>query len=72
MYTLNFPHSPETLMPNVAITDTGKLVRTVLEAGSQYFTKTIAFYSQSLSEADKLASIGKRMLLNGSQKYFSS
>lgn len=50
-------------MPNVAIADTGKLVRTILEGGSQYFEKTIAFYSQSLSEADKLATIGQRMLL---------
>jgi hypothetical protein len=49
-------------MPNVAIADTGKLVRTIFEAGSQYFKKSVAFYSQSLSEADKLATIGKRML----------
>ncbi|KAJ5817045.1 hypothetical protein N7447_009278 [Penicillium robsamsonii] len=59
IYTLKFPHSPETVMPNVAIADTGKLVRTIFEAGSQYFKKTIAFYSQSLSEAEKLATIGK-------------
>lgn len=49
-------------MPNVAIADTGKLVHLILEAGSQYFEKTIAFYSQPLSEADKLAIIGKSTL----------
>jgi hypothetical protein len=62
IYTLTFPHSPDTVMPNVSIADTGKLVRTILEEGSQYFSKTIAFYSQGLSEADKLATMGKRML----------
>ncbi|KAJ5962515.1 hypothetical protein N7501_007456 [Penicillium viridicatum] len=72
VYTLTFPHSPETVMPNVAIADTGKLVRTILEAGSQYFEKTIAFYSQSLSEADKLATIGKRYSILTSYRKSSS
>lgn len=49
-------------MPNVAIADTGKLARAILTAGSHYLTKTIAFYSESLSEANKLAVIGSRML----------
>lgn len=49
-------------MPNVAIADTGKLVHTILQAGSKYFTKTIAFYSEALSESEKLAKIGSRML----------
>ncbi|KAJ5981764.1 hypothetical protein N7522_013392 [Penicillium canescens] len=71
-YTFTFPHSPETVMPNVAIADTGKLVRTVLEAGSQYFTKTVAFYSQGLSEADKLATIGKRYSIPTSYRQSSS
>lgn len=48
-------------MPNVAIRDTGKLVHLVLEAGSPYFTKTIAFWAQALSEADKLAELGSCM-----------
>ncbi|KAF7595941.1 hypothetical protein BBP40_004087 [Aspergillus hancockii] len=60
VYTLSFPHSPQTVMPNVAIADTGKLVRAILEAGATYFTKTIAFYSEALSESGKLASIGSR------------
>lgn len=48
-------------MPNVAIRDTGKLVHLVLEAGPPYFTKTIAFWAQALSEADKLAELGSCM-----------
>ncbi|XHG04015.1 hypothetical protein AWENTII_007299 [Aspergillus wentii] len=47
-------------MPNAAIADTGKLVRAILEAGSRYLEKTVAFYSEALSEAEKLAIIGKR------------
>ncbi|CEL02111.1 Putative NmrA-like family protein [Aspergillus calidoustus] len=58
-YTLRFPHSPNTVLPNVAIADTGKLVHLVLEAGSVYFTKAIAFWAQALSEAEKLAEIGE-------------
>lgn len=64
VYILLFPHSPDTVMPNVAIADTGKLVRIVLEAGSEYLTKTIAFYSQALSEAEKLAALGESMSQN--------
>jgi hypothetical protein len=60
-YTLRFPHSPNTVLPNVAIADTGKLVHLVLEAGSVYFTKTIAFWAQALSEAEKLAEMGECM-----------
>ncbi|KAL3493067.1 hypothetical protein BJX62DRAFT_249999 [Aspergillus germanicus] len=59
-YTLAFPHSATTVMPNVSIADTGALVRAILEAGSTYFTKTIAFYSQALSEADKLSVLEKK------------
>lgn len=60
-YTLAFPHSPTTVLPNVAIADTGKLVHLILEAGSTYFTRTIAFWAQALSEAEKLAELGKCM-----------
>ena len=49
-------------MPNVSIADTGKLVRTILETEPAYFTKTIAFYSQALSETEKLAALGESML----------
>ncbi|RAH84782.1 NmrA-like family protein [Aspergillus japonicus CBS 114.51] len=60
VYNMSFPHSPSTVMPNVSIRDTGKLVQRVLESGSTYFTKTIAFYAQALAEADKLAAIGQK------------
>lgn len=50
-------------MPNVAISDTGKLVHIILEAGPIYLTKTIAFWAQALSEADKLAELGNCMLV---------
>ena len=46
-------------MPNGSIRDTGKLVRVILEAGATYFTKTVAFYSEAISEAEKQAMIGK-------------
>ncbi|OJI95848.1 hypothetical protein ASPVEDRAFT_156709 [Aspergillus versicolor CBS 583.65] len=58
-YTLKFPHSPATVLPNVAISDTGKLVHIVLQAGAVYFTKTIVFWAQGLSEANKLAELGQ-------------
>ncbi|KAL4801093.1 hypothetical protein BDV19DRAFT_396448 [Aspergillus venezuelensis] len=58
-YTLKFPHSPSTVLPNVSIADTGKLVHIVLENGPVYFTKTIAFWSEALSEAAKLAELGQ-------------
>ncbi|KAL7929010.1 hypothetical protein V8C35DRAFT_332028 [Trichoderma chlorosporum] len=50
-----FPLGPDTLLPNVAISDTGKLVRTVVENPQNYFEKTIAFYAQGISEGEKLA-----------------
>lgn len=46
-------------MPNGSIRDTGKLVRVILEAEATYFTKTVAFYSEAISEAEKQAMIGK-------------
>ncbi|KFY73983.1 hypothetical protein V498_10009, partial [Pseudogymnoascus sp. VKM F-4517 (FW-2822)] len=49
---------PDTLLPNVSIADTGKLVRAVIEHGKKYFESTIAFYSQSLSESEKLTELG--------------
>ncbi|KAL1883475.1 hypothetical protein Plec18167_002479 [Paecilomyces lecythidis] len=58
-YTLRFPHSPTTVLPNVAIADTGKLVHAIIQSGPAYYTKTIAFWAQALSEADKLAELGK-------------
>lgn len=59
MYHMYLPHSPSTAMPNGSIRDTGKLVRVILEAEATYFTKTVAFYSEAISEAEKQAMIGK-------------
>lgn len=61
-YVHSFLHSPTTALPNVSIADTGKLVRTVVEDGQQYYTKTIAFYAQSLSEAEKLKMLGEGII----------
>ncbi|KAM0447550.1 hypothetical protein ACHAO4_008877 [Trichoderma viride] len=61
-YVHSFLHSPTTVLPNVSIADTGKLVRAVIEDGQQYFTKTIAFYAQSLSEAEKLKALGEGII----------
>ncbi|KAJ5613441.1 hypothetical protein N7510_006635 [Penicillium lagena] len=59
IYTLSFLHSENTLLPNVSITDTGKLVRLVILNGAQYFRKSIAFYAEALSEAEKLREMGR-------------
>lgn len=59
VYTLKFPHSPNTVLPNVAISDTGKLVHIILEAGAVYFKKSIVFWAQAVSEAEKLAELGE-------------
>lgn len=54
-----FPVGSGTLLPNVAITDTGKLVRTVVQNPKTYFEKSIAFYSQGISEGEKLVTLAK-------------
>ncbi|KAL7786994.1 hypothetical protein V8C37DRAFT_391446 [Trichoderma ceciliae] len=55
------PLGANTPMPNVAIADTGKLVRTIVENQQSYFEKTIAFYTQEISEGDKLAQLAKAL-----------
>ncbi|GAQ45785.1 NmrA-like family protein [Aspergillus niger] len=57
VYHMYLPHNPSTVMPNGSIRDTGKLVRLILEDGATYFTKTVAFYSEAISEAAKQAMI---------------
>ena len=54
-----FPVGPHTLLPNVAIADTGKLVRTVVQNPKSYFEKSIAFYAQGISEGNKLVTLAK-------------
>lgn len=59
IYVRSFPLKGNTLLPNVAITDTGKLVQHVVEHGTEYYKRTIAFYSESISEKSKLDVLGK-------------
>jgi hypothetical protein len=61
-YTHSFLHNPATVLPNVSIADTGKIVRAVIEDGQQYYTKTISFYAQSLSEAENLRVFGEGII----------
>jgi hypothetical protein len=44
-------------MPNVSIGDTGKLVLDILKNEHKYRGKRIAFYSQALSEAEKMEAL---------------
>ncbi|EKJ74603.1 hypothetical protein FPSE_05353 [Fusarium pseudograminearum CS3096] len=51
---------PETAnLPNVAISDTGKLVQYILDHPDQCLEKTIAFYSEAISEGEKIRSMAK-------------
>ncbi|KAM0306223.1 hypothetical protein HYE67_002231 [Fusarium culmorum] len=51
---------PETAdLPNVAISDTGKLVQYILDHPDQCLEKTIAFYSETISEGEKVRSMAK-------------
>ncbi|PTB38653.1 hypothetical protein M441DRAFT_91277 [Trichoderma asperellum CBS 433.97] len=56
-----FPLSSKTNLPNVAISDTGKLVHAVVENRKSYLEKAIAFYAQALSEGEKLAQLAKEL-----------
>ncbi|KAJ5576902.1 hypothetical protein N7535_003828 [Penicillium sp. DV-2018c] len=58
-YIRAFPHGPDTVMPNAAIADTGKLVVEILSDRQRYYKKTIAFYSEALSEAEKMKTLGQ-------------
>ncbi|KAL9476298.1 hypothetical protein ACSS6W_006139 [Trichoderma asperelloides] len=51
----------KTNLPNVAISDTGKLVYAVVENRKSYLEKAIAFYAQALSEGEKLAQLSKEL-----------
>ncbi|CAF3430413.1 unnamed protein product [Fusarium graminearum] len=51
---------PETAnLPNVVISDTGKLVQYILDHPDQCLEKTIAFYSEAISEGEKIRSMAK-------------
>ncbi|PYI07316.1 NAD(P)-binding protein [Aspergillus sclerotiicarbonarius CBS 121057] len=59
VFVRSFPLSAETLLPNVSIADTGRLVDHVIRRKSEFLTKTIAFYSEALSERDKADTIAR-------------
>ena len=58
-YVRSFVLRPSTLLPNVSIEDTGKLVGHVLENAEKYHKKTIAFYAEALSESEKAQRIAE-------------
>jgi hypothetical protein len=49
----------ETPLPNAAISDTGKLVKYLVDHNDKYHKRTVAFNSQSISELDKLKVLEK-------------
>ncbi|KAL1586787.1 hypothetical protein WHR41_04669 [Cladosporium halotolerans] len=53
-YLRSFCLNGKTSLPNAAISDTGKLVKYLIECGYEYHKRTIAFNSQSIGEIDKL------------------
>lgn len=53
-------------LPNAAISDTGKLVKYLVEQGDAYHKRTIAFNSQSISEVEKLETLRQGMADRGS------
>lgn len=56
-YLRSFVLPETTLLPNVAISDTGKLVQYILEHPDLCLEKTIAFYSEAISEGQKVESM---------------
>jgi hypothetical protein len=55
---------PETTpLPNVAISDTGKLVQYILDHPEECREKIIAFFSEAISEGDKIESMASGMYL---------
>ncbi|KAF5544531.1 hypothetical protein FPHYL_11021 [Fusarium phyllophilum] len=56
-YLRSFVLPETTLLPNVAISDTGKLVQYILDHPNECLEKEISFYSEAISEGDKIKSI---------------
>ncbi|CAG5154262.1 uncharacterized protein ALTATR162_LOCUS3537 [Alternaria atra] len=59
VYVRSFPLPADTPLPNVSIADTGKLVYQVVTHNTEYYKRTIAFYSQAISEGAKLEVLSK-------------
>lgn len=56
-YLRSFVLPETTPLPNVAISDTGKLVQYILDNPEECLEKTIAFYSEAISEGHKVQSM---------------
>ncbi|KAF5724676.1 hypothetical protein FMUND_562 [Fusarium mundagurra] len=56
-YLRSFVLSETTPLPNVAISDTGKLVQYILDHPDECLGKEIAFYSEAISEGEKIKSM---------------
>ncbi|KAJ4126964.1 hypothetical protein NW768_008585 [Fusarium equiseti] len=53
-YLRSFVLPETTRLPNVAISDTGKLIQYILDHPEKCLEKEIAFYSEAISEGDKI------------------
>ncbi|KAF5252592.1 hypothetical protein FANTH_2486 [Fusarium anthophilum] len=56
-YLRSFVLPETTPLPNVAISDTGKLVQYILDHPDECLKKEIAFYSEAISEGEKIKSM---------------
>ncbi|KAF5669048.1 hypothetical protein FDENT_11644 [Fusarium denticulatum] len=56
-YLRSFVLPETTPLPNVAISDTGKLVQYILDHPNEYLEKEITFYSEAISEGEKIRSM---------------
>jgi hypothetical protein len=56
-YLRSFVLPETTPLPNVAISDTGKLVQYILDHPKECLEKKIAFYSEAISEGHKIQSM---------------
>ncbi|CAH0024687.1 unnamed protein product [Clonostachys rhizophaga] len=63
-YLRSFVLPDDTDLPNVAISDTGRLVQYILDYPDLCLEKTIAFYSQSISEGKKIQSLASAYNIN--------
>ncbi|RGP77790.1 hypothetical protein FLONG3_4084 [Fusarium longipes] len=58
-YLRSFVLPETTPLPNVAISDTGKLVQYILDHPDQCLEKSIAFYSEAMSEGEKIRAMSE-------------
>ncbi|KAF5970912.1 hypothetical protein FCOIX_10135 [Fusarium coicis] len=71
-YLRSFVLPETTPLPNVAISDTGKLVQYVLDHPDECLEKEIAFYSEAISEGEKINSMASAYGIDIRYKELSS